>query len=85
MHFSYTGKIFLKRISKVRFLEKEKEEVEVVASLKSPSGRNSWGRKARRVAGEDKASPMALLLVPFLKPQFLYLCFGLILEYRREM
>lgn len=47
--------IFLKCISKVRFLEKEK--VGVVASLKSPFGRNSWGRKERRVTGEEKASP----------------------------
>lgn len=62
MYFSYAGKIFLKCISKVRFLEKEKEEVGVVASLKSPFGRNTWGRKERRVAGEEKASPVALLL-----------------------
>lgn len=59
MYFSYAGKIFLKCVSKVRFLEKEKEEVGVVPSLKSPFGRNTWGRKERRVAGEGKASPVA--------------------------
>lgn len=49
--------LFLKCISKVTFLEKEKDEVGLVGSLKSPFGSNSWDRKERRVEGEEKASP----------------------------
>lgn len=56
-----------------------------MASLKSPFGRNPWGRKEKRVAGEEKASPMASHPLPFLKPQFLYLYLGLIFESGREI